>query len=181
MVVVVVTMREGSLGSGMRFDCENLSEPRFMMASSAVNVCSNLVNRTRWVSSFRLTINVEKRSLKSRVYGLSSAVMRRRREEVWCIFAVDMRAEAPWMVCLLLLDVDCRGWSSESVDRWCEGGGGGELASEVLGRAGLSRERRLLLKRADSDDSRPKSETETETPSGDDDDDEAGDSGRYER
>ena len=42
VVVVVVTIREGSLGSGMRLDCENLSEPRFVIASSAVNVCSTL-------------------------------------------------------------------------------------------------------------------------------------------
>jgi hypothetical protein len=34
VVVVVVTMREGSLGSGMRFDCENFNEPRLLIASS---------------------------------------------------------------------------------------------------------------------------------------------------
>jgi hypothetical protein len=40
VVVVVVTIREGSLGSGMRFDCENLSDPRLVIASSEVKVCS---------------------------------------------------------------------------------------------------------------------------------------------
>ncbi len=30
VVVVVVTMREGSLGSGIRFDCENLREPQIV-------------------------------------------------------------------------------------------------------------------------------------------------------
>jgi len=34
VVVVVVTMREGSRGSGPRLDCENLSEERFTAASS---------------------------------------------------------------------------------------------------------------------------------------------------
>ena len=34
VVVVVVMMREGSLGSGPRFDCENLSDARFWAASS---------------------------------------------------------------------------------------------------------------------------------------------------
>lgn len=38
VVVVVVTIREGSFGSGMRFDCENLSDPRFVTASSEVKV-----------------------------------------------------------------------------------------------------------------------------------------------
>jgi hypothetical protein len=66
VVVVVVTIREGSLGSGIRFDCENLRDPRLLMASSERKVCSILVNRTRWAESGnRLTINVEKRSLKS--------------------------------------------------------------------------------------------------------------------
>ena len=65
MVVVVVTILDGSFGSGIRFDCENLSEPRFVNASSVVNVCSILVNRTRCGVSGRLTMRVEKRSLKS--------------------------------------------------------------------------------------------------------------------
>jgi hypothetical protein len=66
VVVVVVTMREGSLGSGILFDCENLRDPRLLMASSERNVCSTLVNRTRCAESgSRLTINVENRSLKS--------------------------------------------------------------------------------------------------------------------
>ena len=34
VVVVVVMIREGSLGSGPRFDCENLSDARFWAASS---------------------------------------------------------------------------------------------------------------------------------------------------
>lgn len=34
VVVVVVTIRDGSLGSGMRFDCENFREPKFVVASS---------------------------------------------------------------------------------------------------------------------------------------------------
>ena len=34
VVVVVVTIREGSRGSGPRFDWENLSEARFLAASS---------------------------------------------------------------------------------------------------------------------------------------------------
>ena len=34
VVVVVVITREGSLGSGPRFDWENLREPRFWAASS---------------------------------------------------------------------------------------------------------------------------------------------------
>lgn len=66
VVVVVVTIRDGSFGSGMRLDWENLSEPRLLIASSDRNVCSIFVNRTRWAESgSKLTINVEKRSLKS--------------------------------------------------------------------------------------------------------------------
>src|ERR1700743_158597 len=42
VVVVVVTILEGSLGSGMRLDWENLSEPRFIMASSDVKLWSIL-------------------------------------------------------------------------------------------------------------------------------------------
>jgi hypothetical protein len=34
VVVVVVTILEGSFGSGIRFDCENLREPRLLIASS---------------------------------------------------------------------------------------------------------------------------------------------------
>ena len=40
VVVVVVTIRDGSLGSGIRLDWENLSEPRLLIASSDVKVCS---------------------------------------------------------------------------------------------------------------------------------------------
>ena len=66
VVVVVVTIREGSFGSGMRFDCENLREPRLLIASSERKVCSTLVNRTLWADNgSRLTTSVEKRSLKS--------------------------------------------------------------------------------------------------------------------
>jgi hypothetical protein len=65
VVVVVVTILEGSFGSGMRFDWENLREPRLVRASSVVKVCSTFVKRTRWGVKGKLTINVEKRSLRS--------------------------------------------------------------------------------------------------------------------
>lgn len=65
VVVVVVTIRDGSFGSGMRFDCENFREPKLVMASSVVKVCSILEKRTRCGVSGKLTIKVEKRSLKS--------------------------------------------------------------------------------------------------------------------
>lgn len=65
VVVVVVTIRDGSFGSGIRFDCENLSEPRFVIASSDVNVCSTRVNLTRCGVSGSETMSVENRSLKS--------------------------------------------------------------------------------------------------------------------
>lgn len=65
VVVVVVTIRDGSFGSGIRFDCENLSEPKFVIASSDVKVCSIRVKRTRWAESGNETMSVEKRSLKS--------------------------------------------------------------------------------------------------------------------
>jgi hypothetical protein len=38
VVVVVVTILVGSFGSGMRFDWENLRDPRFVRASSVVKV-----------------------------------------------------------------------------------------------------------------------------------------------
>ena len=38
VVVVVVTTRDESLGSGMRFDWENLREPRLLIASSDMKV-----------------------------------------------------------------------------------------------------------------------------------------------
>ncbi len=38
VVVVVVTILEGSLGSGIRFDWENLRDPRLLIASSDVKV-----------------------------------------------------------------------------------------------------------------------------------------------
>src|SRR3569833_2740805 len=66
VVVVVGTMRDGSLGSGMRLDWENLRDPRLLIASSDRNVCSTLVKRTRCADNgSRLTTSVEKRSLKS--------------------------------------------------------------------------------------------------------------------
>ncbi len=72
MVVVVVTIRDGSFGSGIRFDCENLSEPKLVIASSVVKVCSMRVNRTRCGMSGRLTMRVENRSLKSCEHSVSS-------------------------------------------------------------------------------------------------------------
>lgn len=65
VVVVVVTIREGSLGSGIRFDCENLSDPRLLIASSEAKECSILVNLTRCGARGKLTTNVENKSLKS--------------------------------------------------------------------------------------------------------------------
>lgn len=47
VVVVVVTIREGSLGSGIRLDWENLSDPRLFMASSDKNEWSTRLNRIR--------------------------------------------------------------------------------------------------------------------------------------
>jgi hypothetical protein len=65
VVVVVVTILEGSFGSGMRFDWANLRELRLLMASSDRKEWSVLENMRLWVSSGRLTMSVEKRSLKS--------------------------------------------------------------------------------------------------------------------
>lgn len=66
VVVVVVTIREGSLGSGIRFDWENLRDPRLLMASSERNVWSTRVRRTLCEESgSKLTIKVAYRSLKS--------------------------------------------------------------------------------------------------------------------
>ena len=79
----------------MRLDWENLREPRLLIASSDVNVCSTLWKRTRWGVRGRLTIKVEKRSLKSRVNGRSSSVMRRSREDVWCILLCEPRNVDP--------------------------------------------------------------------------------------
>ena len=81
-MVVVVTIREGSLGSGIRFDCENFSDPRLLIASSEENVCSILEKRTRCGVSGRLTMSVENKSLKSLVNGRSSSVIRNRRDDV---------------------------------------------------------------------------------------------------
>lgn len=65
VVVVVVTILVGSLGSGMRFDCENLSEPKLVRASSVVKLCSWREKRTRCELSGKLTMSVENKSLKS--------------------------------------------------------------------------------------------------------------------
>ncbi len=43
VVVVVVTMREGSLGSAERFDWENLRFERLAAASSLIDVSDNLI------------------------------------------------------------------------------------------------------------------------------------------
>lgn len=75
VVVVVVTIRDGSFGSGIRFDWENLREPRFVIASSVVKVCSTFENRTRCAVSGRLTMSVEKRSLKSCHLSVSSCIL----------------------------------------------------------------------------------------------------------
>jgi hypothetical protein len=85
VVVVVVTIREGSFGSGMRFDWENFKDPKLLMASSERKECSTRVNRTRCGASGKLTTSVANKSLKSLVNGLSSSVMRNKREDVWCI------------------------------------------------------------------------------------------------
>jgi len=84
-VVVVTTHLEGFLGSGMRLDCENFKDPRLVMASSDRKVSSTLENLTRCGVSGKLVISVENKSLKSLVNGLSSSVMRRILDEVWCI------------------------------------------------------------------------------------------------
>jgi hypothetical protein len=65
VVVVVVTIRLGSLGSGMRLDCENFKDPKLLIASSEANEKGKLLKRKRCVDSGKLTIKVEKRSLKS--------------------------------------------------------------------------------------------------------------------
>lgn len=96
-MVVVVTILDGSFGSGIRFDCENLSEPRFVIASSVVKVCSTRVNRTRCGVSGKLTMSVEKRSLKSCIYmgkhssglGVGSCLMLSKRESLDLLFGSD--------------------------------------------------------------------------------------------
>jgi hypothetical protein len=85
------------------------------MASSEVKVKSIMRNRTRCGLSGSDTINVEKRSLKSLVNGRSSSVMRRRREEVWCILRFGLAgsesedASSESGVRLRLGGADCRG------------------------------------------------------------------------
>lgn len=65
VVVVVVTTREGSFGSGVRFDCENLRAERFSAASSVVNELEYDLNICRCVVSCREAIRVAKRSCMS--------------------------------------------------------------------------------------------------------------------
>jgi hypothetical protein len=65
VVVVVVTILEGSLGSGMRFDWLNFKEPKLLIASSDAKEKGYDLNRKRWVERGSDTIKVEKRSLKS--------------------------------------------------------------------------------------------------------------------
>lgn len=66
VVVVVVIMRQGFLGSGRRLDWEDLRRIRLLIASSERKVCSTLTNRTRWAErGSRLMTRVEKISLKS--------------------------------------------------------------------------------------------------------------------
>ena len=96
MVVVVTTHLEGFFGSGMRFDCENLREPRLVMASSERNVSSTLVKRTRCGVNGRLVMRVENKSLKSLVNGRSSSVMRNIFEDVWCMRPWLLSIPAMW-------------------------------------------------------------------------------------
>ena len=65
VVVVVVTIREGSLGSGIRLDWENFRDPRLLIASSDKNEWSTLVNLMRCGASGKLTTRVANRSWKS--------------------------------------------------------------------------------------------------------------------
>ena len=65
VVVVVVTILEGSFGSGMRLDWENFSDPRLLIASSERKEWSHLLRKRRCDSSGKLTMSVAKRSLKS--------------------------------------------------------------------------------------------------------------------
>jgi hypothetical protein len=65
VVVVVVTTRDESFGSGIRFDCENFRDPRLVIASSDVKVKSIMRNRTRCGVRGSETIRVENKSLKS--------------------------------------------------------------------------------------------------------------------
>ena len=76
VVVVVMTQRDGLLGSGIRFDWENFNDPKFVIASSERNVSSTFWNRTRCAVSGKLVTSVQNRSLKSLANGRSSSVMR---------------------------------------------------------------------------------------------------------
>jgi hypothetical protein len=75
VVVVVVTTREGSLGSGPRFDCENLSEAKFCAASSVENELGNVRKNCLWDESWSDTIRVAKRSRVSLRKGLPRFVV----------------------------------------------------------------------------------------------------------
>jgi hypothetical protein len=111
VVVVVTTHLDGFLGSGMRFDWENLREPKFVIASSDKNVSSILEKRTRCGVNGRLVMSVENRSLKSFVKGRSSSVMRNIFDDVWCMRPwfrsfVDMGAVGtPLLLCDASADV----------------------------------------------------------------------------
>jgi hypothetical protein len=85
VVVVVTTHLDVFCGSGMRFDCENFSEPRLVIASSVKNVSSIRENRTLCGVNGKLVISVANRSWKSLVKGRSSSVVRRVLDDVWCI------------------------------------------------------------------------------------------------
>lgn len=85
VVVVVTTHLEGLFGSGIRFDCENFNDPKFVIASSDRNVSSTLVNLTRCAVRGKLVIRVANRSLMSFANGLSSSAILSIFEEVWCI------------------------------------------------------------------------------------------------
>lgn len=65
VVVVVVTTLLGSLGSGARFDCENLRAERFSAASSVVKEFGYVLKYCLCVVSSRETMSVAKRSCVS--------------------------------------------------------------------------------------------------------------------
>jgi len=75
VVVVVVTTREGSLGSGPRFDCENLREAKFCAASSVENEFANVRKNCLWDESCNDTMRVAKRSSVSLRKGLPRFVV----------------------------------------------------------------------------------------------------------
>lgn len=113
VVVVVVTTREGSLGSGPRFDCENFREARFCAASSVEKELGNVLKNCLCGPSWSDTIRVAKRSRVSFKKGL------------------------PRFVVFIIWDeVACASWSA------CEGiaSGGGEKKRRVGEDRGRGRE-----------------------------------------